>query len=109
MKMTGCEGDRDKVPLMKDLHELGLKHGVTMVVVAIPMKAGPDAEVRPLLIDHKDETPVADLISKFTGAGVFLIKCAAAAEEYAHELEAKPNEAAPATAHQCEEECCLPK
>lgn len=87
MKMTGSENDREKVPLMKDLHDVGLRHGVTMVVVAIPMKAEDPAAVRPLLIDHRDDTTVADMVKKFTGAGVFLIKCAAAGEEYANEQD----------------------
>lgn len=82
MKMVGSENDREKVPLMKDLHELGLKHGVTMVVVAIPMKADDPTGVRPMLIDHKDNTSVQDMVATFTGAGVFLIKCAAAGEEH---------------------------
>lgn len=83
MKMTGLENDREKSPLMKALHEVGLAHGVTMVVVAIPMK--PDGgEVRSLLIDHKDDTAVDEMILRFTGAGVFLIKAANAAEAYAN-------------------------
>lgn len=85
MKMVGAQNDREQVPLMKDLHELGLKHGVAMVVVAIPMNADDPGGVRPLLIDHKDDTTVQDMVSKFTGAGVFLIKCAGAGEEYAAE------------------------
>jgi hypothetical protein len=95
MKMTDCNNDREKCPLMKDLHETGLKHGVTMVVVAIPMKADDPRGVHPLLIDHNDDTTVQDVISKFTGAGVYLIKAANAAEEYAAEL-AETEEPAPA-------------
>lgn len=85
MKLTSLEKDREKVPLMKDLHELGLKHRVQMVVVAIPMDAGDPKGVRPLLIDHKDDTSLQDVVLKFTGAGCFLIKCAGAAEDYAAE------------------------
>jgi hypothetical protein len=95
MKMVGAQNDREQVPLMKDLHELGLKHGVAMVVVAIPMNADDPGGVRPLLIDHKDDTTVQDVIAKFTGAGVYLIKAANAAEEYAAEL-AESEEPAPA-------------
>lgn len=87
MKMIGAENDREKVPLMKDLHDVGIKHGVTMVVVAIPLKPDDPAGVRPLLIDHKDDTTVADMVAKFTGAGVFLIKCAAAGEEHLAEQD----------------------
>lgn len=82
MKMLGSQNDREKNPLMRDLHEVGLRHGVTMVVVAIPMKDDDAQGVRPLLIDHRDDTTVQDMVAKFTGAGVFLIKCAAAGEEY---------------------------
>lgn len=89
MKMTGVEGDREKVPLMKALHDVGLKHGVTMVVVAIPMRKDDPEGVRSLLIDHKDNTTVEELAVKFTGAGVFLIKAAAAADEYAYEQAEK--------------------
>lgn len=83
MKMTGLETDRERSPLMKDLHEVGLKHRVQMVVVALPMDTG---EIHSLLIDHKDDTTVDEMIRKFTGAGVFLIKTAGAAEEFAYEL-----------------------
>lgn len=91
MKMIGSENDREKVPLMKDLHELGLNHGVTMVVVAIPIDKDDPQGVRPLLIDHRDDTTIEDMVSKFTGAGVFLIKCAAAGEEHLAEQEEKAN------------------
>jgi hypothetical protein len=87
MKMTDCNNDREKNPLMKALHEVGLAHGVTMVVVAIPMEKDDPRGVHSLLIDHKDDTTVQDVVSKFTGAGVFLIKAANAAEEYAAEQE----------------------
>lgn len=95
MKMTDCNNDREKCPLMKALHEVGLKHKVTMVVVAIPMERDDPRGVHPLLIDHKDDTTVHDVITKFTGAGVYLIKAANAAEEYAAE-QAGPGEPAPA-------------
>lgn len=88
--MTDCNNDREKNPLMKALHEVGLAHGVTMVVVAIPMEKGDPEGVRPLLIDHKDDTTIQDVISKFTGAGVYLIKAASAAEEYAAEQDEEP-------------------
>lgn len=85
MKMTDCNNDRDKNPFMKALHQLGLEHKVTMVVVAIPMEKDDPRGVHPLLIDHRDDTTVQDVITKFTRAGVFLIKAANAAEEYAAE------------------------
>lgn len=81
MKMTGTETDREKVPLMKDLHEIGLKHRVQFVVVAIPMLADDPEGIRPLLIDHKDDTTIKEVHDRFVGAGVFLLKCAGAAEE----------------------------
>jgi hypothetical protein len=79
--MTGASQRHDE-PLLADLHEVGLKHGVKMVVVAIPMTADDPRGVRPVLIDHKEHTPVEDIPPAFTGAGVFLIKCAAAAEDF---------------------------
>jgi hypothetical protein len=88
MKMTGGS-QRHEVPLANDLHEIGLKYGVEMVVVAIPMRKDDPEGVRPLLIDHKENTPMSDLVPRFTGAGVFLIKCAAAAEEYLAEQTEK--------------------
>lgn len=84
MKMTDCENDREKVPLMKELHEVGLKHGVQMVVVAIPMSKEAGG-VRTFLIDHKEDTTPRDVATKFVGAGVFLIQVAGAAEDYACE------------------------
>ena len=95
MKMTDCNNDREKCPLMKDLHGVGLKHNVTMVVVAIPTERDDPRGVHPLLIDHKDDTTVQDVIAKFTGAGVYLIKAANAAEEYAVE-QAAADEPTPA-------------
>lgn len=95
MKMTSLNNDREKNALMRALHEVGLAHDVTMVVVAIPMKREDAEGVRPLLIDHKDDTTLQEFIAKTTGAGVFLIKCAAAAEEYADVL-AENEEPAPA-------------
>lgn len=95
MKMTSLNNDRKKNALMRALHEVGLAHDVTMVVVAIPMKREDAEGVRPLLIDHKDDTTLQEFIAKTTGAGVFLIKCAAAAEEYAAVL-AENEEPAPA-------------
>jgi hypothetical protein len=73
--------DREKVPLMKALHEVGLAHRVVMVVVAIPMDAGDPQGIRPLLIDHKDDTTTHEFCSKAAGAAVFLIKAAGAVEE----------------------------
>lgn len=95
MKMTDCDNDREKNPLMKALHDIGLAHGVTMVVVAIPMNAGDPRGVHSLLIDHREDTTVQDVITKFTGAGVYLIKAANAAEEYLAE-HAGDEEPAPA-------------
>lgn len=94
MKVTGLNNDREKNALMKALHEVGLAHDVTMVVVAIPIKKEDAEGIRPLLIDHKDDTTLQDFIAKATGAGVFLIKCAAAAEEYAA-MSAENEEPAP--------------
>lgn len=57
--MTGMTRNRDEAPLMRELHEVGLRHGVTLVVVAQPI----DGNVRQqygLLIDHKEETPTED-------------------------------------------------
>jgi hypothetical protein len=81
MRMTGGT-QRHENPLLGELHALGLKYGLKMVVVAIPMNADDPNGVRPILIDHKDHTPLEDLSPMFTRAGVFLIKCAGAAEEH---------------------------
>lgn len=75
LKLLGYEADREKSPLMKDLHEVGLKHGYTFVVLALPVeKDGPP--VRVLNIDHNDGTTPAESITRFTAAGVMLIQCA---------------------------------
>ena len=88
MKMTGSH-QRHETPLLQDLHELGLKHGIKMVIVAIPLTPDDPEGVRPILIDHKEHTPIEDLSPAFVGAGVFLIKCASAAETYAGDLAAQ--------------------
>jgi hypothetical protein len=83
MKITRMERSRDKSPLMKDLHELGLKHGVRMVVVAMAMRPG--AYAGPLLIDHNDHTTFKDARDGFLGAGVYLIQIAGAVEDVMRE------------------------
>lgn len=81
MKATGMQTDREKAPLMKALHEVGLAHRVTMVIVAIPMDKDDPEGIRPMLIDHKDDTTTHEFCTKAVGAGVFLIKAAGAVEE----------------------------
>jgi hypothetical protein len=93
--MTGLERDREKSELMKELHELGLRHGMTLVVVARPIDGGPNEQVG-LLIDHKDETPVEDVYVRWLQAGVWLIQATNAVEDYIAEqrlLDAKKAEA----------------
>jgi hypothetical protein len=76
--------DREKHPLMKDLHELGLKHGVAMTVVAVKLKGEPATQA--FWIDHRDDTSPAEAAYAFESTGVFLIKVAAKiAEEEAAE------------------------
>lgn len=91
MKMTGVETDREKSPLMKDLHEVGLKHGLTFVVVARPIDGKPH-EQEGLLIDHKDETPLDDLYIRWVQAGVYLIQATGAIEDYMAEQRMKASE-----------------
>jgi hypothetical protein len=91
MKIEGVETDREKAPLMKALHELGLAHGVELVAVATPMAGGP---AHTYLVDHKDDTKAQDVALKFAAAGVLLIQAAGAAREYAAEQEAAEEEAA---------------
>lgn len=79
-RTANWERDREKVPLMKELHELGLKHRVQMVVVAIPMQGNTEG-VQALLIDHNNATPLEDVAKRFIGAGVYLIQSASAVEE----------------------------
>lgn len=88
MKMTSMETDREKSPLMKDLHEIGLKHGMTFVVVARPIDGNPhDQEA--LLIDHKDDTSAKDVYARWLQAAIYLIQATSAIEEYiAQEKEA---------------------
>lgn len=79
--MTGMTRDRDQAPLMRDLHEVGLKHGVTLVVVALPI----DGHIRQqfgLLIDHKEQTPIEDVYVRWLEAGIYLIQATNAVEEY---------------------------
>jgi len=92
MKMTGMETDREKSELMKDLHEVGLKHGVTFVVVARPIDGKPYDD-QALLIDHKDETPPEDVYVRFLQAGIYLIQATGAVEDYIAERRAKKADA----------------
>lgn len=88
MKMTGMETDREKSPLMKDLHEVGLRHGLTFVVVARPIN-GKSYEQEGLMIDHKDETSLQDLYTRWMQAGIYLIQATSAIEDYIAECRAK--------------------
>ena len=81
MRIKSMNNDREKAPLMKALHEVGLTHRVTMMVVAVPMDAEDEQGVRPMLIDHKDETTPTEFRDKALSAGVFLIQCAGAVDE----------------------------
>jgi hypothetical protein len=67
------ETDREKSPLMKALHELGLAHGVRLTVVATPIDGG---QPHTLLIDHKDDTTKTEAVQGFVNAGVLLILAA---------------------------------
>lgn len=95
MKMKDMETDRDRSPLMKDLHEIGLKHGVTFVVVTRPIDGGPH-EQQGLLIDHKDDTTAKDVYVRWLQTGIWLIQATSAVEDYIAEHREK--EAADGTA-----------
>lgn len=82
MKMIGML-DPAFADVLKDLDAVALKHGLRFVGVALPTAEGDTRGVRPVLIDGKPDASLEDLIKQFTGAGVFLIKAAAAVEEYA--------------------------
>jgi hypothetical protein len=92
MKMLRMETDREKSSLMKDLHDVGLKHGLTFVVVARPIDGKP-YEQEGLLIDHKDETPPEDVYLRWIQAGVWLIQATSAIEDWI--LEQRDKEPAP--------------
>ena len=70
MSKPAFETDREKAPLMKALDEVGLQHGVRMVVVAVPLGEGP---THTLLIDHKDDTSMEDVACEFVRAGTLLM------------------------------------
>lgn len=93
MRMTSMENDREKSALLKDLHELGLKHGLTFVVVARPIDGKP-YDQQGLLIDHKDDTSAKDVYARWLQAGIYLIQATNAVEEYIAEQRSK--EPAPA-------------
>lgn len=67
------ETDREKSPLMKALHELGLAHGVRLTALATPMDG---SAPHVLLIDHNDGTTKTEAIAGFVNAGVQLILAA---------------------------------
>lgn len=73
LKCTGMITDREKSPLMKELHELGLKHGVVMVVLAVPIVVDLDHVADTFLIDHRDDTHPVEAADAFVRAGIQLI------------------------------------
>lgn len=81
MKMISMENDRERNALMKDLHEVGLKHGLTFVVVARPIDGKP-IDDKGLLIDHKDDTSASDVYVRWIQAGLWLIQASSAVEEF---------------------------
>lgn len=85
--MKSLETDREKSPLMKDLHELGLKHGLTFVVVARPID-GKVYDQQALLIDHKDDTSAEDVYTRWLQAGIYLIQSTCAVEDFIAEQRA---------------------
>lgn len=81
---TEISTDRDSNPLMKDLHELGLKHGVKMVVVTLEEIEGKDRLTGALCIDHKDDTRGMDVAMMYGAAAYYLMDAAQAVAVYAH-------------------------
>lgn len=78
MKCERMEVDREKHPLMKDLHAVMQKHKAPMVVLAF---TGGMPEM--FWIDGKDDTKPADTAEVFAYAGTLLIKGAGAIEAWA--------------------------
>lgn len=79
-KVESYNTDREKNPLMKDLHELGLKHGVKFVVVAYGKK-----DVKTLCIDHEEDTHPLVASQLYVHAGTTLIKASSGLDEFWHE------------------------
>jgi hypothetical protein len=73
VKLDKMITNRDDSPLMGDLYELGLKHDVIMVVLAIP-RTGPEIPCTVLTIDLKDDTKSNEAADMIESAGVYLIK-----------------------------------
>lgn len=88
LKLMSMETNREKSPLMKALHELGLKHGLTFVVVARPID-GAAHDQQSLLIDHKDDTPIGDIYTRYLQAGIYLIQATGAIEDYVAQKRAQ--------------------
>lgn len=82
---TGISTDRDNNPLMKDLHELGLKHGIKMVVVKVEEIEGKDKLTGALLIDHKEDTKGMDVALMYGAAAYYLMDATEAVVRYAVE------------------------
>ena len=91
MKTTGFDTDREHNPLMNDLHELGLKHGVEFVAVVRPVNGKP-YDQHGLLIDHKGDTTPEDVYLRWMQAGVGLIQATSAIEDYIAEQRAEKEE-----------------
>lgn len=75
------ESDREKSPLMKELSELGLRHGIVMVVLVVK----PSGEVAGHLVDHRDDTTILEAANAFEAAGQTLYDLADSARRYDEE------------------------
>lgn len=79
---TDINTDREKNPLMKELHELGLKYGVKMVVATLNYE---NQFTGTLCIDHEEESKGMEVAMMFGAAGYYLLEAAKAVAVYAHE------------------------
>jgi hypothetical protein len=68
--LEGWHTNRAENPLMNDLHEIGLRHGVQMVVLSI--SETDRADVHAFYIDHCDDTTKREAAEAYMAASLFL-------------------------------------
>lgn len=90
MKLDYYNTDRERDPLMKDLHELGLKHGAMFVLVAIPLDG--KGNVHTFHIDHQDDTKPEESAEVFELVGMHFIKASEAIWDHLREQRRRENE-----------------
>jgi hypothetical protein len=80
LECTKLNGIEDDEPLLKDLHDLSVKHGQDLIVVAVDPKT--NIGQAHIADQNPEKTPVKIMARQFERAGLFLIKASGSLERF---------------------------